>query len=422
MTKLETEAKAISAAHDKLSSDLSSEISALSGGIDEKLASVVSEIKRDIGGVVGDVDILSSDLGGLSSKVESLSTGMLNGVVYKGTLLLKQDVYLSPFEMFKPSSEDRCCLVRQGEADEIYQNGWMYRISLDHSTGNIPADKLYVELHDLSSHGGGMWLLGEGDFIIVKNHDISKYSIKVGEITLDDLDRINAQDEDDVHDAALKTVSSFLDQKIGKLSDDLSSEISATQTTISEVSAETLISASDYVEKRLAEVSGSTLVSANEYTNGVSSELCTAVGSKLVALSGLLSAYSNELCSEISTEVDASYVHKAGDTIAELCVVGALDVTGKATVSGGAAIECGFTEDSGTRVEISEDGVSVKTHAGVLIEADEDIELKTGKKVLISASAPLEFSGSKFRGTFTDGLAISSDGGLASLSVNGKTL
>lgn len=435
---LEVAKDIISDAHDFLSVGLSSAIDTLSLSIDTKLDEAVKDIKDGIEGVVSGVGTLSDDLSSLSGKVEALSTSMLNGVVYKGTLLLKQNEYESPFELFKPSTQDKCCMVRQSEAEEVYSNGWMYRIALDHSTENIPSDTLYVKLHDLT--GSDFWMLGEGDFIIIKNHDNSKYSIKVGEITLADLDRINAQDQDDVHEALLKEVSSWLDRKadflssklcgeiqslstslsdeISSLSAKLCSEIESDRKTIKEVSVEVLLSAESYTNSKIENlsattsalvgvVSSETLVSANAFTktyaDNISTEISLSVDNRLEVLSNALTSYSDELCSRISSRVDAEYVHKVGDTIAKLSVEGHLDVSDGVSISGNVAID-------------SKDGSTLQ------FGGTNGVTLETNDKVTVSSAGSLNITASRLKGTFRNGLELSSDRGLDSLSVNGKTI
>lgn len=98
--QLTADAETISAAHDTLSTGLSVAISALGIDVDKKLSAAVDSIKESIGGVVGDVGTLSHDLSGLSVKVETLSSSMLNGVVYRGALSASQDVYHTVGEFF----------------------------------------------------------------------------------------------------------------------------------------------------------------------------------------------------------------------------------------------------------------------------------------------------------------------------------
>ena len=82
--QLQKDAKYISASHNELSTGLSSAIDGLSVKLNEKLDNTIEDVKKSISGAVGDVAILSDGLGELSSKVEALSSGTLNGVVYRG--------------------------------------------------------------------------------------------------------------------------------------------------------------------------------------------------------------------------------------------------------------------------------------------------------------------------------------------------
>ncbi len=392
--QLQKDAKTISAAHDALSIGLSSAVDNLSVVVNEKLDNAVEEVKKSISGVVGDVTTLSIGLGDLSTKVETLSSGMLNGVVYRGQLVLHRDYYTLPRQLF--NDDPACCLLEGTQAP--LKNGWMWRVSLDRE--NVSGD--YVHVSDPNT--GRELDLGKGDYIIIKNHLTSLYEVVPDDqMRMDDFDVINAQDEDDTKLAVLKQVSAYLDNKID----------------------ESLISAKDYTDEvsaglsalfdgKLSSVSAYTLAESIKYTNGVSSEICSIVNTKLITLSNDLSSYSNKLCSDLSTQVDAEFVHKSGDTIANLSVEGELSVAGKTTIGNALELNDDFNASTGTYTKISRDGVVIKTHAGTTLKSDDQIEIKT--------NAPIVETASRFRGTFTNGLEIASDGGLASLSVNGKTI
>lgn len=392
--QLQKDAKTISAAHDALSVGLSGAVDNLSVAVNEKLDNAVEEVKKSISGVVGNVTTLSIGLDDLSSKVETLSSGMLNGVVYRGQLVLHRDYYTLPRQLF--NDDPACCLLEGTQAP--LKNGWMWRVYLDRE--NVSGD--YVHVSDPNT--GRELDLGKGDYIIIKNHLTSLYEvIPDNQMRMDDFDVINAQDEDDTKLAVLKQVSAYLDNKID----------------------ESLVSAKDYTDEvsaglsalfdgKLSSVSAYALAESIKYTNGVSSEICSTINTKLITLSNDLSSYSNKLCSDLSIQVDAEFVHRAGDTIAKLSVEGELSVAGKTTISNALELNDDFNASTGTYAKISRDGVVIKTHAGTTLKSDDQIEIKT--------NAPIVETASRFKGTFTNGLEISSDAGLASLSVNGKTI
>lgn len=392
--QLQKDKEAISAAHNALSVGLSGAVDNLSVAVNEKLDNAVEEVKKSISGVVGDATTLSIGLGNLSSKVETLSSGMLNGVVYRGQLVLHRDYYTLPRQLF--NDDPACCLLEGTQAS--LKNGWMWRVSLDRE--NVSGD--YVHVSDPNT--AREIVLGKGDYIIIKNHLTSLYEVVPDDqMRMDDFDVINAQDEDDTKLAVLKQVSAYLDNKIDK------SLISAKDYT-DEVSA----GLSALFDGKLSSVSAYTLAESIKYTNGVSSEICSTINTKLITLSNDLSRYSNKLCSDLSTQVDAEFVHKSGDAIANLFVEGELSVAGKTTISNALELNDDFNASTGTYTKISRDGVVIKTHAGTTLKSDDQIEIKT--------NAPIVETASRFRGTFTNGLEIASDGGLASLSVNGKTI
>lgn len=447
--QLQKDAKTISAAHDALSAGLSGAVDNLSVAINEKLDNAVEEVKKSISGSVGDVSILSDDLGALSGKVEALSVKMLNGVVYRGQLNLHRDKYDFPRQLF--NDDPSCCLL-EGTQTKLL-NGWMFKVRLDHS--NVSSD--YVEVHDPNTSTS--CYIGEGDYLIIKNHNPELYDvIPSNQMRLDDFDIINAQDEDDTKIYVFKQISAFLINKIETLStdlsgdiddlsaalsgeidslsaslsnlifalsDDLCAEIELDRKTIKEVSAETLISANAYTDQSIAQLSdtASSLVSATsadtlaqakaytkDYADRRIDELSATTDSRLSSLSNDLSSYSNKLCSDLSMQVDAEFVHRAGDAIAELSVTGQLSVSGKTTLEN----EVSINAKNHSALEVLEGGISAKTDGSVAISANEKIELKS--------KAPINAAGSRFTGVFTNGVQISSTSGLDDFAVNGKTI
>ena len=133
--------------------------------------------------MVGDVTTLSLGLGDLSDKVETLSSGMLNGVVYRGQLVLHRDYYTLPRQLF--NDDPACCLLEGTQAP--LKNGWMWRVALDRE--NVSGD--YVHVSDPNT--GRELDLGKGDYIIIKNHLTSLYEVVPDDqMRMDDFDVINA--------------------------------------------------------------------------------------------------------------------------------------------------------------------------------------------------------------------------------------
>jgi archaellum component FlaC len=272
LTQVEADIGYLSSEHDKLSSDLSGVIDDLSVELYEKLDGAVADIERSIGGVVTDVKDLSDDLGELSGKLETLSTSMLNGVVYKGKLPLTQNSYDNPGLMFYRKVP--CCLLN-GTQDPLV-NGWMFKVVLDKS--KLTSDYVSVNAPNTLS----TIYLGEGDYVIIKNHNINEYKVIPDEtMRMDDFDIINAQDEDDTKLRVFKQISSFLNEKIETLSTNLSNDIdklsSALSGEIDSLSGKlsNLISSLsgdlcaeiELDRKKIKEVSAETLISANAYTD-----------------------------------------------------------------------------------------------------------------------------------------------------------
>ena len=485
LSQAEADIKTISAAHAELSGDLSNAIGDLSSNINTKVDAAVSAIEKDISSISGDVNALSGDLGQLSGQVETLSARMLNGVVYRGKLTLAQGTYEYPGLLF--SRQPDCCFLDGSQ--KPLTNGWMWRVQLDHTPGNV--DKFYVTVNDPNT--GTSCLIGDGDHIIIKSHLSGVYSVVPSRegMSLEDLDIVNAQDEDDAKLEILAQISSFLNTKIDTTSSELTSQIETTSSyltsqiettssyltsqietisgdlydtirdvssditaqiddlnerlesvsgdlyheieldreTIKEVSAQAILSANAYTNTQIESLSSTTssLISttsadtlaeanghAEDYADGKIDELSGTVSSSLVSLSGDLSSYSDELCSSIVNEVDAKYVHKAGDSIANLSVDGKLDVGGKTTISNAFEVIDNFGSSVGSYAGISEQGIVFDTISGISLNAHAPIG--------ISSTAPINELASRFRGTFKNGLELSSDGGLATLSVNGKSV
>ena len=449
ISDLETSASNISAAHDSLSTELSTAIDNLSTSINTKIDEAVSEIQSTAGAAAKNIETLSNDLGDLSGKVEDLSVKMLNGVVYRGQLVLRQDKYDLPRSLF--TADPSCCLLEGTQLKLL--NGWMFRVKLDRS--NVEGD--YVEVCDPNTETTRF--IGEGDYLIIKNHDSSIYEvIPSDEMRMDDFDIINAQDEDDTKISIFKTISAFLNDKIETLSSDLSGDVDALSAalsgeidalsnslsdlisslsgnlcaeierdreTIKTVSAETLELANNYTAQQITELSGTTsslvkttsadtLAQAKtyteDYTNGRIEELSSTTDIRLSSLSNLLSSYSNQLCSDLSTQVNTEYVHKVGDTIAKLSVEGPLSVVGKTILEDEVEINAG----DHSVFKVLESGISAKTVGMVTISTNEKIDIET--------KAPINATGSRFVGSFTNGVQITTTGGLDDFSVNGKTI
>lgn len=337
VTKLEEDAEDISAAHDKLSSELSDAIDTLCSDINTKLDDAVENVKKSISGVVGDVATLSGGLEELSGKVENLSSGMLNGVVYKGQLDLHRDSYTRPKQLF--NDDPACCLL--DGLQKPLRNGWMWRIHLDHP--NVSGD--YVVVDDPNT--GNSLRLGEGDYVIIRNHLPEVYEVVPDDtMGLNDFDVINAQDEDDTKLEVFKKISAYLDEKADVISSSLCAEI--------EVDRQSIENLCSYVEG---------------FVDGKIEDLSNTVDGRLEALSGDLSFYSEKLCSELCAEIDSSYVHKTGDLAQNLSVGENFNVAGKTSLNGPVTLDDDFRDSSGTKLEISQDKIQIETFAPIVVSS-----------------------------------------------------
>lgn len=220
LTQVEAGIKAISAAHDSLSAELSGAIDDLSDGINEKIDAAVDGIEKRISGAVGDIEDLSGDVLRLSG---ALSDFVLNGVVYKGTLSAYRDEYAKPRNLF---NDDPACCILEGLQQPL-KNGWMWRVHLDPK--NVGG---YVTVNDPVLHKSVQ--LGEGDYIIIKSHNPSEHEVVPDDtMRLDDFDVINAQDGDDAKLSVMLKLSSevmYISAEISELSSGIVEAISSEMT------------------------------------------------------------------------------------------------------------------------------------------------------------------------------------------------
>lgn len=329
LTQAEADIKAVSAAHDALSGDLSGAIGDLSVNVNQKIDHAVADIERSIGGVVTDVKDLSDDLGELSGKLETLSTSMLNGVVYKGKLPLTQNSYDNPGLMFYRKVP--CCLLN-GTQDPLV-NGWMFKVVLDKS--KLTSD--YVTVNDPNTLS--TIYLGEGDYVIIKNHNINEYKVIPDEtMRMDDFDVLNAQDEDDTKIHIIKALSTYFESKTNDISSSLCAEIEADRATIASVSSETLDLAKAYTDQEIDDLSNA--------------------AKSLVA----------ETSAEITSQIDADFVHKDGDSIESLTVDNDLAVDGSTSLLGPLAVE-----DRDTSLAVSGSEVKLAAEKPIEVETTEGI-------------------------------------------------
>ena len=350
LTQAEADIGYLSSEHSKLSSDLSGVIDDLSTELYEKLDGAVADIEKSIGGVVADVKDLSGDLGELSGKLETLSTSMLNGVVYKGKLPLTQSSYDNPGLMFYRKVP--CCLLN-GTQDPLV-NGWMFKVVLDKS--KLTSD--YVTVNDPNTLS--TIYLGEGDYVIIKNHNINEYKVIPDEtMRMDDFDVLNAQDEDDTKIHIIKALSTYFESKTNDISSSLCAEIEADRATIASVSSETLDLAKAYTDQEI---------------DGLSS-----AAKSLVA----------ETSAEITSQVDADFVHKAGDSIESLSVDNDLVVGGSTTLNGPLSV---LADD--TSLVVSDDEVNLKTRSQIELQTAEGIGVTANGKVAVETRGPVVLGGS----------------------------
>lgn len=378
LTQAEADIKAVSAAHNALSGDLSGAIGDLSVKVNQKIDNAVADIERSIGGVVTDVKDLSDDLGELSGKLETLSTSMLNGVVYKGKLPLTQNSYDNPGLMFYRKVP--CCLLN-GTQDPLV-NGWMFKVVLDKS--KLTSD--YVTVNDPNTLS--TIYLGEGDYVIIKNHNINEYKVIPDEtMRMDDFDVLNAQDEDDTKIHIIKALSTYFENKTNDISSSLCAEIEADRATIASVSSETLDLAKAYTNQEIDGLSSTTKI--------------------LVA----------ETSAEITSQVDADFVHKAGDSIESLTVDNDLVVDGSTSLLGPLVVE-----DRDTSLAVSGSEVKLAAEKPIEVKTTEGISFTAKGRTQIQTKGPVVLSGSNLSAHLKDKVCFYNERGLDGLYVNDKSI
>lgn len=271
--------------------DLSAKQGTISASVDQLRLDLKDIIKEEIeslqdssGTMSDDIEALSDGLSGIISALSldlgKLSASSLDHVVFHGDMVLTQTKYDRVGDLFQKVF-CRCFGVATPVA-----NGTLYRIVFDYD--KIPKTQKKVIVTD--EPGSAKHIeLGNGDYILVKNHDKSKKNVDPMTMVGDDIS-IVVQDLDFVRSEELCRISSLL-----------SSDHKSIVGLIGEVSASAITSS---------------LGSANQYTDDQIEEvyLCAIVSSHSdsVAICEKLSA---DLSTALTSEISSKYVHLTGDHV-----------------------------------------------------------------------------------------------------------
>lgn len=322
--------------------DLSAKQGTISASIDTLRGNLTDTIKKEIetlqsfstealSAISDDVKALSNELSGisaLSSELERLSAYSLDHVVFYGDMVLTQTKYDRVGDLFQKVF-CRCF----GAATPV-ANGTLYRIVFDYD--KIPKTQKKVIVTD--EPGSAKHIeLGNGDYILVKNHDKSKKHVDPMTMVGDDIS-IVVQDLDFIRSDELCCISSFLSSNDRSIVD-----------LMREVSASAIASA---------------VSSANQYTNVQIKEvyLCAVISS--LDDSAILC---RKLCAELSNaltgEINSKYVHLSGDHVAWIGSgrISADNLHAKSLVVNSSDLVSIRTKD---RIVLSGDALSVQTNHG----------------------------------------------------------
>ena len=322
--------------------DLSAKQGTISASVDLLRGDLTDTIKKEIeslqsfssealSAISDDVKALSNELSSISAlslEIEKLSATNLDHVVFHGDMVLTQTKYDRVGDLFQKVF-CRCF----GAATPV-ANGTLYRIVFDYD--KIPKTQKKVIVTD--EPGSAKHIeLGNGDYILVKNHDKSKKHVDPMTMVGDDIS-IVVQDLDFVRSDELCCVSSLLSSNDKSIID-----------SIREVSASAIASA---------------VSSANQYTDVQIKEvyLCAVISS--LDDSAILC---RKLCAELSNaltgEINSKYVHLSGDHVAwvDSDRISASNFHAKSLVVDSSDLASIRTKD---RIVLSGDALSVQTNHG----------------------------------------------------------
>ena len=267
--------------------DLSAKQGTISASVDQlrlDLKDIIESLQGSSGATSDDIEALSDGLSGIISALSldlgKLSASSLDHVVFHGDMVLTQTKYDRVGDLFQKVF-CRCF----GAATPV-ANGTLYRIVFDYD--KIPKTQKKVIVTD--EPGSAKHIeLGNGDYILVKNHDKSKKHVDPMTMVGDDIS-IVVQDLDFVRSDELCRISSLL-----------SSDHKSIVGLIGEVSASAITSA---------------LGSANQYTDDQIKEvyLC-AVASSHGDSAAICEKLSIELSTTLTSEINSKYVHLTGDHV-----------------------------------------------------------------------------------------------------------
>lgn len=346
---LDNDLKTLSGSHTQLSNSVTQALADLDSGIEQKINDIVDQLTGSSQSASKEISALSRQLSDLNDNLHTLSSNIVDAVIYRGTLALDRKVYTKPYEVLQSVCGGRCCLIDEAQQGDLYSNGWMWRVAFNRVSELSDPSIIEVEVKDTDT--SSKITLTEGDFIILKN--VRQHQTVLSDITLYDLNIINAQDRDVVKIQTLNDISSFLMDHIDGVQDTLETQL--------ELSSGQLESLIDNI---------------------------------------------NLSVSDLQDRVTSDYVDKHEAEIEKLSVTGALEAFGPTTISNSLFVDDDYTTSSGTKVQISEDGIIAKTHSGIEVEADDDITIKNTEDIHVIGNQ----------------LDIITERGLETLSVNGKSL
>ena len=292
---------------------------------------------------------LSTTASKLSSDIKNIQDDVRGGVNYKGHIDLdkkladeitpkyRQDLDLSAIFGIYLSAFD---IDGNYVDNKSLNNGWLY---------NITTSAEYITHDGISFENN--------DYVIIHSHSLS--SVDVSALTRDNIDIIEAIQDDYVRFYQHSQLSTALSGEIGTLSSKLSSEVDALSTSLSTTIDDDFLLSAEAVdiirgtlteEIRLLSVKLSNDVSA--LSVGISSDVKTLSNSLSLEIGNLstnLSTDVNAISTSLSTTVNSDYIHISGDSN-----IGALQLSSELSVAEKLTLGTDFAEK---KLQLKNNGV-----------------------------------------------------------------
>ena len=318
--------RTLSTAIRKLSNDLSGEIdylsTALSGEIDSLSTKLSIELSNEISARLSSFEYLSSQISSNDEDITEIFKRIKGGVNYKGTVVCEIKSTDSVGENIKDITSVSALFFREGtipaslydNENKVLSNGFMYIVNAVDSTSK---KKFIIEGKDIEV----------GDQIIINCKDADGKAIK--DLTINDVDIIDNEDYDTVHQpefiklsndlsGEIDSLSNALSNDIGALSINLSTEISSLSNNISNDVSYLSVKHLKETEYLSAEISSKIFIDdrINNDVNGHSDLSIVKISKE--EYDNLNASDHSLLCANTLYVVEADYIDAYGQVISNL--------------------------------------------------------------------------------------------------------